>query len=123
MKSIAIDRAKSLMQEPAKGHNRFHPDIPPVLEVDEGEEMVFETRTSMDNQFTPATTVADFPAMDTLRVHPLTGPVYVKGAEPGDLLEIEFLDIQTEPWGYTGVMPGRGYLHDMMDVPFLAHWT
>ena len=122
MKSITIDRAKSLVQELAKGHNRFHPDIPPVLEVDQGEEMVFETRTSMDNQFTPATTVADFPAMDTLRVHPLTGPVYVKGAEPGDLLEIEFLDIQTERWGYTGVMPGRGYLHDVMDVPFLAHW-
>ena len=122
MKSIEIDRSKSLLEEPHKGHNRFHPEIEPVIEVDEGEEVVFQTRTSMDNQITPQTTINDFPAMDVLRVHPLTGPAFVKGAEPGDLLEVEFLDIQTLGWAYTGVMPGRGYLHDPMDRPYLVHW-
>ncbi|MEE8518564.1 MAG: acetamidase/formamidase family protein [Dehalococcoidia bacterium] len=122
MKSIEIDRTKSLIEEPEKGHNRFHPEIRPVLEVEEGEEMVFETRTSMDNQFTPATTAADFASMDSLRVHPLTGPVYVRGAQPGDLLEVEFLAIETGRWAYTGVMPGRGYLRDTMDKGLLAHW-
>jgi formamidase len=122
MQSIEIDRSKSLVQEPEKGHNRFHPEIIPVIEVDEGEEVLFETRTSMDNQFTPITTVDDFSSMDAGRVHPLTGPAYVKGAQPGDLLEIEFLDIQTGKWAYTGVMPGRGYLSDVMDKPYLVHW-
>ena len=50
------------------------------------------------------------------------GPAYVKGAEPGDLLEIEFLKIETGAWAYTGVMPGRGYLHDLIDIPYLVHW-
>jgi formamidase len=60
--------------------------------------------------------------MDLLRVHPLTGPAYVKGAAPGDLLEVEFLAIETLDWAYTGVMPGRGYLHDLVDKPYLVHW-
>jgi formamidase len=122
MKSIEIDRAKSLIEEPEKGHNRFHPEIPAVLEVEEGEEMVFETRTSMDNQLTPSSSADDFPNMDNARVHPLTGPVYVKGAAPGDLLEIEFLAIETGRWAYTGVIPGRGYLREIMDKGMLAHW-
>ncbi len=123
VKSIEIDRSRPLVEEPEKGHNRFHPDIPPVIEVDEGEEVIFQTRTSMDNQFTPQTTEADFPHMDGLRVHPLTGPAYVKGAKPGDLLEVEFLEIETGAWAYTGVIPGRGSLRDIMDVPLLAHWS
>ena len=48
MHAIRIDRSKPLAEEPHVGHNRFHPDIPPVLEVDEGEEVVMETRDALD---------------------------------------------------------------------------
>ena len=44
MKSIEIDRSKRLKDDPGKGHNRWHPDIPPILEVDPGEDVVLETR-------------------------------------------------------------------------------
>ena len=44
MKSIKIDLGKRLKDAPSTGHNRFHPDIPPILDVDEGEEVVLETR-------------------------------------------------------------------------------
>ena len=91
MQSIEIDRTKSLLDEPALGHNRFHPDITPVIAVEQGEEVVIETRSATDTQLRRDSTSADLMATDSSRVHPLTGPVFVKGAEPGDILEIEFL--------------------------------
>jgi formamidase len=88
-----LTRKKRLAAEPRTGHNRYHPDIAPVLEVAEGEEVVLETRDSVDGQVEPDTSAADLAHLDTGLVHPLTGPIFVKGAEPGDMLEVEFLDI------------------------------
>ena len=122
MKSVLIDRSKRLREEPHKGHNRWHPDVPPVLEVDPGEEAVLETRDASDGQTRPDTTAADLSEMDTKAGHPLTGPVYVKGARPGDLLEIEYLDISPQPYGFTRFVPGRGFLRDDFTEPYLVHW-
>ena len=99
MKSITIDRSKRLKEEPQTGHNRWHPDIPPILDVDPGEEVVLETRDASDCQIKPGMTVADLVSLDAKVAHPLTGPVYIKGARPGDLLEIEYLDIVPQPNG------------------------
>jgi formamidase len=55
-------------------------------------------------------------------IHPLTGPVLVKGARPGDLLEVEFVDIVPERWAFTAIVPGLGFLRDVMTTPFLVHW-
>jgi len=110
-KSIKIDRSKRLRDEPHTGHNRWHPDIPPVIEVDPFEEVVLETRESSDGQIRPGTTAADLLKMDSKVVHPLTGPVYVKGAKPGDLLEIEYLKIVHQRHGWTRFVPGIGFLH------------
>ncbi len=123
MKSISIDRSKPLAEQPEKGHNRWHPDISPAVEAEEGEEVVFETIDALDGQLNASSTVEDFGGLNTGAVHPLTGPVLVKGAEPGDLLEIEFLDIVPQPWGFTGIIPGLGFLKDIYEVPFLAHWN
>ena len=48
MKSIEIDYSKRCGDEPEKGHNRWHPDIPPVVEADPGEEVVMQTRNAFD---------------------------------------------------------------------------
>ena len=80
MQSIRIDRAKRLGEDPSCGHNRFHPDITPVIEVGEDEEVAMETRDALDGQLKPDTTVADFPSLDVGAVHPLTGPVVRRGA-------------------------------------------
>src|ERR1700733_15457756 len=90
MHRISIDRGKPLAAEPHCGHNRFHPELAPVFEIGEGEEIALETRDALDGQITPTTTITDFPSINAGAVHPLTGPVFVKGAEPGDILEIEF---------------------------------
>src|SRR5262244_4614858 len=122
MQSITIDRNKRLKEEPHTGHNRWHPDIAPLIEVDPGEEVVLETRDASDCQIQPGMTVADLASLDAKVAHPLTGPVYVKGARPGDLLEIEYLDIIPQPHGWTRNRPGAGFLRDLFTEPYLAHW-
>jgi formamidase len=121
-KSVSIDRGKHLAQEPHTGHNRWHPDVAPILEVDEGEEVALDTRDALDGYLGPASTVDDMAAVPLGAVHPLTGPVLVKGARPGDLLEVEFVDIVPQPWAFSGIMPGLGFLRDVMTTPFLVHW-
>src|SRR5438876_3894970 len=122
MKSVEIDRGKRLRDQPTTGHNRFHPDIPPLVTVDEGEEVVLATRDGVDGQFGPPTTEADMAAVESTAIHPLTGPVFVEGARPGDALEIEFLDIVPQPHAFTAIVPGLGFLRDVFTTPFLVHW-
>jgi len=121
MQSIRIDRGKRLAQEPHLGHNRYHPDIAPIVEVGEGEEVALETRDALDGQIKPGTTVADFPSLDAGAIHPLTGPVFVKDAAPGDILEIEFTDIIPQPVAFSVIMPGLGFLREVMTDPGCAH--
>src|SRR5213594_404571 len=122
MKSVEIDRGKRLKDQPATGHNRFHPDIPPILTVDEGEEVVLATRDSVDGQLRPGASEADMAVMDAGAIHPLTGPVFVKGARPGDVLEVEFVDILPQPHAFTSIIPGLGFLRDLFTTPYLVHW-
>lgn len=122
MHSVRIDRGKPLALEPHVGHNRYHPDIAPVAEVDEGEEIALETRDALDGQITPEMTSVDLASVGAGAVHPLTGPVFVKGAQPGDLLEIEFTDIIAEPAAFSAIIPGLGFLRDVFTEPFLVHW-
>src|SRR5499427_1471117 len=122
MKTVSIDRTRRLADEPRTGHNRWHPDIPPVIEVEEGEEVALETRDALDAYLTPSSTIADFSSIQTGAVHPLTGPVLIKGARPGDLLEVEFVDIVPQRWAFTAILPGLGFLRDVMTTPFLVHW-
>jgi len=119
---VAIDRRKHLAEEPKTGHNRWHPDIRPILEVKEGEDVALETRDAADGYLHPGTTVADMAAFPPGAIHPLTGPVLVKGARPGDLLEVEFVDIVPERHAFSCILPGLGFLRDVIATPFLVHW-
>src|SRR6266851_5416425 len=121
-KSITIDRSKHLNEEPKTGHNRWHPDVTPLIEVEPGEQVVLETRDALDGYLNSESTVADLAGLPIGAVHPLTGPVFVKGAKPGDLLEIEFVDIVPQPWAFSAIMPDLGFLRDIMTTPFLVHW-
>jgi len=121
-KSIRIDRKKRLREEPHTGHNRWHPDITPLVEVDPGEDVALETRDANDLQIGPHTTARDLEGLQRNIAHPLTGPVYVKGAKPGDLLEIEYLDIVPEKYGWTRFAPGGAFLPELFDFHFVAHW-
>ncbi|MFQ5875661.1 MAG: acetamidase/formamidase family protein, partial [Dehalococcoidia bacterium] len=123
MKSIEVDYGKRCADEPDKGHNRWHPDIPPALEVEAGEEVVLQTRDALDGQLGPDSTASDLGNVDRNLVHALTGPAFVKGARPGDLLEIEIMEIEPARWGFTSILPGFGFLRDLFLEPFLVKWS
>lgn len=119
---IRIDRSKTLLEEPSTGHNRWHPDIPPVVRAEPGDEVVLETRDAFDGQMGPTATLGTVAAPNLDVVHPLTGPVYVEGAEAGDLLEVEILDVEPDRYGYTVQVPGFGFLRDEFPEPFKVSW-
>lgn len=121
-KNITIDRTRSLRDQPDTGHNRWHPDIEPLIEAAPGEEVTLETRDASDLQIGPQTTREDLAKLIRTVGHPLTGPVYVKGAEPGDLLEIEYLDIIPEKYGWTRFAPNGAFLPNLFEHHFVAHW-
>ena len=123
LKSIELDYSKRCGDEPTKGHNRWHPDIPPAVEAEPGEEVVMQTRNAFDGGVTPSSTASDLNNVDLNVVHPLTGPVYVQGAEPGDLLECNILHIDAARWGFTTIIPGFGFLRDVFLSPHVVHWN
>src|SRR5207253_10992297 len=81
---VRIDPSKPLKAAPPTGHNRWHPDIAPILHVDPGDEVILETGAALDGQLRPDSRSADAGSVNLNVVHPLTGPVYVHGTEPGD---------------------------------------
>jgi formamidase len=123
MKSIRIDRSKRLAEEPGTGHNRWHEAVAPVVNAALGEEVEIETRDAFDGQITPATVAADLHHADLSVVHPLTGAVFVDGAEQGDLLEVEICDMVPQPFAYTVQVPGFGFLRDEFPDPYIAKWS
>ncbi len=123
MKSIELDYTKRCADEPTKGHNRWHPDIPPAVEAEPGEEVVLQTRNALDGEVTSRSRARDLRTVNLNLVHPLTGPVYVSGAEPGDLLEVNILNIEPARWGFTTIIPGFGFLRDLFTEPFIVHWN
>jgi formamidase len=118
---VWLDPRLPLRKQPELGHNRWHPDLAPIASVDPGEELTLDLRDSMDGQIRPDSSDEDL--LDVRAVsHVLTGPVAVRGAEPGDLLELELLDYTTAGFGWTGVLPGAGALGDLVDRPYLVRW-
>ena len=82
----------------------------PRLVVDSGDTIVVWTRDVSDNQITPDSDTSVIAGLDWTRVYPLLGPIGVHGAAPGDTLAIEVLDIRTQGWGWTAILPGLGLL-------------
>jgi acetamidase/formamidase len=67
-------------------------------------------------------TLADFLTIDRSHIHALTGPIWINGAEPGDVLEVEVLSTRHGGWGWSSVIQGSGFLKDRFNDPYLFHW-
>lgn len=121
---FTFDEQRPLRDGGEGGHNRWHPDIPPVATVQPGQELVFRTRDGSDGQITATTGSPQFMEIDPDVIHTLTGPFAIAGAEPGDLLRVEILQIDPDPHGVTLVWPGSGFgmLPDDFDEPLIVHW-
>ena len=120
---LSVDRAKPLCEQAHVGHNRWHPEIEPKVEVEPDQVVGMETLDAFDGQIQPRTTSEEVGRLNLNLVHPLTGPVYVKGAEPGDILEVTVRQIDPQPFGYTIQVPGFGFLRDLFPDPYIIRWT
>jgi acetamidase/formamidase len=94
----------------------------PALTVAPGESVEFETVDASGGQLSPASVVADVAGLDFGKVNPVTGPVFVDGAAPGDLLKVEILSFAPSGWGWTALIPGFGLLADQFSEPALHLW-
>ncbi|RMH23511.1 MAG: acetamidase [Gemmatimonadetes bacterium] len=100
-------------------HARFSAAIPPVLRVPSGAVIEAFTKEATDGQLTPTSDVSALATLDFDPIHPLTGPVYVEGAEPGDVLAVTLHAIEVGDWGWSAVVPGFGFLADRFTEPYL----
>lgn len=123
-----VDLTKPFDQQDVVGHNRWHPDIPAVVSVKPGDVFRIECKDWTDGQIHNDDSANDVRDVRLTRVHVLSGPIRVEGAQPGDLLVVDLLDIGAlpqSPWGYTGLFArenGGGFLTDHFPHAHKAIW-
>lgn len=88
----------------------FHPELQPVLRVQQGEEVVLETHDCFEGQLKTSNDLLD--SLDWEHVNPATGPVYVEGAKPGDVLRVDLLKQEIGEKSIMVTLPGEGALGD-----------
>lgn len=103
-------------------HLSWDRSIPPVVTIDSGETVSIDALDASCGQLTGESTTADIAHLDFERVDQVNGPIAVRGAEPGDTLAVEILDIENGSWGWTANIPGFGLLADEFPDPFLHVW-
>lgn len=124
----SIDLTKPISEQELPGHNRWHPDIPAVVSVNPGDVFRIECKDWTDGQISDSDSPDDVQDVDLTVVHVLSGPIYVNGAEPGDILVVDLLDIgalQGDEWGFTGIFArenGGGFLTDHFPAAAKAIW-
>ena len=93
--------------------------IAPAVEVESGDDVELHVRDASDEQITPDSGTDAVAALDFSHVNPVSGPVFVKGAKPGDTLAVEILALRPRNWGWTAIIPGFGLLADEFPEPWL----
>jgi acetamidase/formamidase len=106
----------------APTHSRWNRDLKPRLVIAPGDTVHLECQDASGAQVRPGMTVPEYLKIDRDRIHALTGPIFVAGAEPGDVLEINVLDVTHKGWGWSSVIAGLGFLKQRFTEPFLFHW-
>ncbi|HTY48490.1 MAG TPA: acetamidase/formamidase family protein [Steroidobacteraceae bacterium] len=95
----------------------------PALRIAPGDTVDFRDMDAMCGQITAQSRVEALSSLDFGRVNPISGPVYVDGAEPGDTLKVTLVGFDPAGWGWTGVIPGFGLLAEDFPQPALHIWS
>jgi len=103
-------------------HSRWNRSLAPRLSIASGDTVHIECVDSSGAQVHPAMSAADFLAIDRGRIHALTGPIFVEGAGPGDVLRIDVLEVAHKGWGWSSVINGLGFLKERFAEPFFFLW-
>lgn len=103
-------------------HSRWNRDLPPRLTIASGDTVHLECLDASGAQVHPDMTVGEYIDINRERIHALTGPIFVDGAEPGDVLQIDVLEVAHKGWGWSSVISGLGFLKHRFADPYLFHW-
>ncbi len=131
-----LDSTKPFTEQKYVGHNRWHPDIPAEVSVRPGQTFRVHCREWFDGAIHNDDSADDVRDAPLPTVHRLSGPIAVEGAEPGDLLIVDILDLGPIPqedsgrlagqgWGYTGIFAtrnGGGFLTDQFPDAYKVIW-
>jgi acetamidase/formamidase len=110
----------TLSAEPT--HSRWNRALPPRLHVAPGDTVHMDCLDASGGQVRSGMPLAEFLNIDRNRIHALTGPIFVEGAEAGDVLQVDVLEVVHKGWGWSSVIAGLGFLKDRFSEPFLFHW-
>jgi len=113
-------REHCLQAEPT--HSVWDHSLNPRLRIEPGDEVQIECVDSSGGQVKPGMKTAEYLGIDRTRIHALTGPIWIEGAEPGDVLQVDVLATRHGGWGWTSVVEGMGFLKDRFREPHLFHW-
>ncbi|MDN6520713.1 MAG: acetamidase/formamidase family protein, partial [Yaniella sp.] len=130
-----LDSSKPFTAQEKTGHNRYHPEIPPVETVRPGDSFRVDSREWFDGAIKNDDSADDILNAPMKKVHGLSGPFRIEGAQPGDLLIVDILDVGPIPqeqgplagqgWGYTGIFArsnGGSFLVDQFPDAYKAVW-
>jgi len=106
----------------SKVHHKWDKHIAPAIVIASGDTVHCETAEVTNNQITPGCPASALGAIDFSQLYPLAGPIYVEGAEPGDILEVDILRLEPLQWGWTGIIPGLGLLSEDFTEPYIRHF-
>jgi len=103
-------------------HCAWDNSIPPALRIASGEEVTLEMMEASDGQISLNSNVSDVEHLDSSRANPVTGPIYIEDAKPGDALKVTICDLMPSGWGWTANIPGFGLLNDDFPDAALHLW-
>src|SRR5258705_443975 len=103
-------------------HHGWDRSFAPVARIAPGESLEFAVSDQSGGQLGQTSTVGDVTGLDFAKINPVAGPVFIDGAEPGDVLKVTLLSFAPSGWGWTANIPGFGLLADEFKEPALHLW-
>jgi acetamidase/formamidase len=103
-------------------HYKWDNSLPPAVEIASGDVVHFDTEEVTSGQLKQGDPASKLGSLDFDKLYPLGGPVFVKGAEPGDVLEVEILALRPGSWGWTALLPGLGLLASDFPDPYVRYF-
>jgi acetamidase/formamidase len=103
-------------------HSRWNRALQPRIHIASGDVVHLQCLDSSGAQVHSQTTLGEFLAIDRGRIHALTGPIFVDRAQPGDVLQIDVLDVAHKGWGWSSVIAGLGFLKERFSQPYFFLW-
>ncbi|MBZ5644513.1 MAG: acetamidase/formamidase family protein [Acidobacteriia bacterium] len=103
-------------------HSKWNRALRPRLTIAPGDTMHMECVDSSGSQVHPGMTLPEYLKINRDLIHALTGPIFVEGAAPGDVLQVDVLDVRHKGWAWTSVVSGLGFLKQRFTDPFLFLW-